>query len=94
MSCNLTKLNLDYTPVTDAGLAKLAPLQHLEELRLDGAGVTDAGVESLKGFTGMKLLNLYHTLVTEPGYKKLKEALPGCNIIWDRDSGLPTRRGS
>jgi hypothetical protein len=42
----------------------------------------------------LKVLNLYHTLVTEPGYRKLKEALPGCQIIWDRDSSLPTRRGS
>jgi hypothetical protein len=32
--------------------------------------------------------------VTEPGYQKLKAALPGCRIIWDRDSSLPTRRGS
>jgi hypothetical protein len=90
----LTKLNLDYTTVTDKGLAKLKPLANLEELRLDSAGVTDAGAEELKGFSHLKLLNLYHTLVTEPGYRKLKEALPGCQIIWDRDSSLPTRRGS
>ena len=91
---NLTRLNLDYTPVTDAGLLKLKPLENLEELRLDSATVTDAGVDSLKSFSRLKLLNLYHTLVTEPGYQKLKQALPGCQIIWDRDSSLPTRRGS
>ena len=90
----MTKLNLDYTPVTDAGLSKLKALENLEELRLDSAGVSDAGVDTLTAFRHLKLLNLYHTLVTEPGYKKLKAALPGCNIIWDRDSSLPTRRGS
>ena len=42
----------------------------------------------------LKLLNLYHTLVTEKGLETLKAALPACHIIWDRDSSLPTRRGS
>jgi hypothetical protein len=39
-------------------------------------------------------LNLYHTLVTETGYQNLKAALPDCRIIWERESSLPTRRGS
>jgi len=84
----------DLTETPEHLLSKLKALENLEELRLDSAGVSDAGVDTLTAFRHLKLLNLYHTLVTEPGYKKLKEALPGCHIIWDRDSSLPTRRGS
>ncbi len=91
---NLTRLNLDYTSVTDKGLRSLASLTKLAELRLDGATVSDAGLDPLTGLTGLKLLNLYHTLVTDSGFRKLKTALPECNIVWDRESALPTRRGS
>ena len=61
---------------------------------MDGGAVTDASVSRLAGLGKLKLLNLYHTLVTEKGLETLKSALPGCQIIWDRDSSLPTRRGS
>jgi hypothetical protein len=40
----------------------------------------------------LKSVNLYHTLVTESGAKKLKELLPKCQVIWDRDSARPGRR--
>jgi hypothetical protein len=88
----LERLNLDYTAVSDAGLGELAGLP-LVELRLDSAKITDAGVEKLKIPT-LKILNVYHTLVSETGYKALKAAMPECEIIWDRESSLPTRRGS
>ena len=42
----------------------------------------------------LKVLNLYHTLVTEKAYNELKTSLPSCQIIWDRESSLPNRRGS
>ena len=66
----------------------------LVELRLDSAAVTDAGAEQLKSISTLKFLNLYHTLVTETGYHDLSASLPGCKIVWDRDSSLPNRRGS
>ncbi len=91
---NLTKLNLDYTSVTDKGLKALASLTKLTELKLDSATVTDAGLDPLTGLAGLRLLNLYHTLVTDAGFRKLKAALPECKIVWDRESALPTRRGS
>jgi hypothetical protein len=91
---SLTSLNLDYTGVTDTGLAHLATLENLSELRMDGGAVTDASVLHLAGLRKLRVLNLYHTLVTEKGLETLKTALPGCHIIWDRDSSLPTRRGS
>ena len=71
----------DYTTVTDKGSGKLKPLENLEELRLDSAGVTD-GVEEPKGFSRLKLLNLPHA-GHRAGLSETKEALPGCQIIWD-----------
>jgi hypothetical protein len=65
----------------------------LRELRLNMAKVSDAGIAELKAMPGLKVLNLYHTLVTEKGLAELKAALPGCGIIFDRDSALPARRG-
>jgi hypothetical protein len=91
---NLTSLNLDHTTVTDEGLKNLAALLKLSQLRLDSATITDAGAETLKTLTSLKVLNLYHTLATDSGYQALRRALPGCEIIWDRESALPTRRGS
>jgi len=31
-------------------------------------------------------------LVSDKGYGEIKAALPRCQIFWDRDSGLPSRR--
>ncbi|MGH9672751.1 MAG: hypothetical protein ACRD44_06175, partial [Bryobacteraceae bacterium] len=86
--------NLDYTQVTDKGIPLLKSLPRLVELRLDTAAVTDAGAALLSGITTLKHLNVYHTLVTEKGHQELKKALPACEIIWDRDSSLPNRRGA
>ena len=92
---NLRRLNLDYNmKVTDAGIEALKTLDKLEELRLDSVTVTDAGIGHFRAFPHLKLLNLYHTLVTEPAYETLRGALPGCRIVWDRESSLPIRRGS
>ena len=41
-------VDLDSTPVTDAGLAHLAGLTALESLRLSNTQVTDAGVAELQ----------------------------------------------
>lgn len=66
----------------------------LRELRLDSTSVSDAGLASLRAMTELRSLNLYHTLVTEKGNEELKTALPGCQIVFDRDSSQPNRRRS
>jgi hypothetical protein len=66
----------------------------LRELRLDSTNVSDAGLASLRAMTELRSLNLYHTRVTEKGYEELKTALPGCQIVFDRDSSQPNRRRS
>ena len=80
--------------MTDKSLEVLKPLPRLQDLRLDGATITDAGVETLCAMTSLKSLNLYHTLVSEKGYQRLRQALPGCQIVYDRNSALPARRRS
>ena len=40
----------------------------------------------------LKLLDLYHTLVSDRGYERIKSSLPQCNILWEKDSALPSRR--
>jgi N-acyl-D-amino-acid deacylase len=88
---HLKRLNIDYTSTTD----KLLPnLPALEELSLDTSTITDSSVATLSAMKSLKRLNLYHTLVSEKGFEQLKAALPGCHIVYDRDSSLPTRRRS
>lgn len=88
----LRSLNLAYAELDDAGLRKLAPLQQLETLNLDSTHVTDAGVAPLSGFGKLRQLDLYHSLLTADGVAKLKAALPGIRVIWDKESGMPHRR--
>ena len=91
----LKRLALNYTTISDKGLATLKQaLPNLVELNLDSADISDAGVEILRTMPGLKVLNLYHTLVTEKAYEDLKKSLPDCRIIFDRDSSLPNRRHS
>ncbi len=89
----LRRLNLDYTGLSDEGLAALL-LPELEELRLDTANLTDAAVETLAKFAKLKSVNLYHTLITEAGYNKLKAAKPQLDVVFDRESSIPRRRKS
>ena len=41
----------------------------------------------------LRLLDLYHTKVSEDAYKSLQGALPQCKILYQKDSGFPSRRG-
>ena len=47
--------------------------------------ITDAGLVHLKGLTSLQELYLMRTKITDAGVAKLKEALPNCQIISDRD---------
>ena len=59
-----------------------------------GPIVNDESLRHLTQLQNLQRLNLYHTFVTEAGVENLRKALPECEVIWDRNSGLPTRRGS
>ncbi len=58
--------------VSDAGLAAIAGLAHLEDLELIRVPVTDAGLKHLTGCPALRRLALHHTSVTGSGLVELK----------------------
>ena len=69
----LQALNLQSTPVTDAGLEHLKGLTQLQALGLWCTQVSDAGLEHLKGLTQLQSLGLAETRVTDAGEVGLKK---------------------
>ena len=80
-------LSLDGTQMTDAGLECLAGLTRLEQLSLVRTRITDAGLEHLQRLTQLQELHLYGTHISSgsAGLKALKQALPDCQILCDRN---------
>ena len=62
------------------------------DLTLDSVDLTDAGAAHLAEIRSLRQLDLYHTLVTDKGFERLKTALPGCQIHYERDSAKRERR--
>jgi len=67
-------------------------MAQMRELHLDSADVGDESIEIFASMTNLQVLNLYHTTLTEAGAAKIKQALPKCKLLWDRDSARPNRR--
>jgi uncharacterized membrane protein len=65
-------LDLSGTAVTDAGLAALAPMHHLERLHLDLTPVTDAGLVRLEALRQLTYLNLRGTAISDRGLAALR----------------------
>ena len=62
-----------WSDLTDAGVAHVATLGHLEAVKLAGSGaVTDAGVQHLRHMTSLRLLDLGATHVTDGGLVNLQ----------------------
>lgn len=76
----LVILNLEYTEITDAGLAHLAGLSNIRTLVLRGTEITDAGLAQLKPLTTLTELDLEFAAVSNEGVGRLQEALPSCTI--------------
>jgi len=85
---------LNYTGVTDQGLAQLAELKNLKSLGLDSTLVTDKSREIFLRLKTLESLNLYHTTITGKVEEEIKNGLPGCRITWDEKSAMPNRRRS
>lgn len=77
----MIEVDLNYTPVTDDFLKKLATLSDLETLDLNGTMVTDAGLENLTAARALKVLSILRTQVTESGADKFREAHPKCKVV-------------
>jgi hypothetical protein len=78
---DLTSLELNYTPVTNAGLVHLKGLTNLVSLELYNTTIDDDGLEHLVGLKKLNFLLAKQTNVTLDGAKKLKGALPDCETI-------------
>jgi hypothetical protein len=89
---NLENLNLDYTTVDGKSFALFQGMPELSELSLDSADIGDESIPVLAAMPNLRKVNLYHTTFTENGIKQLKEKLPKCQLVWDRDSARPNRR--
>ena len=75
-------LNLQKTRITDAAIAKLAPLTELEELVLSENEITPAALESLPEFKKLKSLKLENCFPISPSaVDALKEKMPDLKVI-------------
>ncbi|HEV3165256.1 MAG TPA: hypothetical protein VGZ22_14615 [Isosphaeraceae bacterium] len=67
--------------VTDAELAFLLPLAHLEILSMPGTAITDAGVASLSRLTDLEVLDLEGTAVTDASIPVFKTRMPKLRVL-------------
>ncbi len=69
----VANLNLAKSAITDAGLAQIGPMPHLEKLRLDSTAVTDEGLESLGTLARVQSINLVASKVTSASIKWMQK---------------------
>ena len=81
---NLVQLELGRTKITDTGLLHLKDLTKLEYLGLTYTQVTDAGMANVKPLNSLKELCLNCSNVTHDGYMDMKNALPNCQVYWEK----------
>lgn len=70
-----------YGSVKDEGAEQMARLTNLEALIIPNSGLTDAGLEHLAKLAKLKTLDIKGCKVTEAGIAKLKQAIPGLEVI-------------
>ena len=80
---NLTRLQLDNTPITDKGLASLQSLTNLQYLNLVATKVTAQGVIQLKALSNLQAIYLYKTFISSSDWPALKNNFPKVTL----DSG-------
>src|SRR3954470_22968965 len=64
---HLETLSLEFTSVTDSGLAHISGLARLRRLDLSGTLITDAGLIRLQRLTLLEELSLHQSAVTDAG---------------------------
>jgi uncharacterized membrane protein len=72
----LERLDLRATPLTDAGLARLAGHARLRELVLAQTGVTDAAVDVVLALPALERVSLWSTGLSPEGLARLRAARP------------------
>lgn len=94
----LRTLSLEYTPISDAGLAHLKQLSNLQNLDLSQVDhpFTDAGIEHLAGMSTLESLDLEGSHISDVGVKHLQE-LHRLRDLWlfgiFTDTGLQSIEG-
>lgn len=81
---NLSRLHLENTAITDAGVAHLKGAK-LEYLNLYGTQITDASAAHLKQIKTLQKLFVWQTKMTAAAAKDLETAIPGLKVDtgWD-----------
>ena len=93
----LKRLFVEDTPITDAGLASIAKLSHLELLEISGfetpTQITINGLRELKRLENLKEVFITMPHATRDMEDEIRRLLPHCKRVhlrsWDRD---PVRR--
>ena len=80
-------LNLNRTHLTDAGMASLASLRHIETLQLRETHITDAGLPRISGLHWLRALNLAMTRINGAGLRVL-ESMQGLKVLDLSDSDI------
>ena len=78
---HLKYLWLINTGLADADLQHLRDLSSLEQLDLQRNPISDAGLEHLQGLKSLKLLFIDEQPVNSLGIAKLKQAIPGLQVM-------------
>jgi serine/threonine protein kinase len=83
----LSSLQLSFDDVSDDGVISLAAIKRMRILELQGTKVTDRSIDGcfLK-LPNLKRLDIRNTAISEDGVKRLKQALPGCEILSGKSS--------
>ena len=79
--CRPLSVSLDYTAVSDSGIASLAGVANFEALGLDGTEVTDEGLAHLHRMTKLRMLSVRETRISPEAIREFKHALPLCEVI-------------
>ncbi|MGH7137855.1 MAG: hypothetical protein ACREHD_19060, partial [Pirellulales bacterium] len=85
----LTDLDLSGTDVGDAQIGALTRLKMLRVVSLNDTPLTDEGLAALASCRALATIDLSGTRVTANGVERLRRALPGCTVVWNRPDDEP-----
>lgn len=79
---NLTRLQLEKTYLTDAGIKQISMLEHLESINLYATGVSEKCLEDLSKFPNLKRIYLWNTSADKNIVQEFKVKNPEMEIIF------------
>ncbi|HET6878582.1 MAG TPA: hypothetical protein VFI31_00320 [Pirellulales bacterium] len=79
---DLRLLSLNFSPLSDDGLASLKDLPKLRAVNLKVTHCTDAGLRHLEKMPWLEEIDLTLTCVTDEGVAALRKALPDTKIVY------------